>query len=82
MKIGEIVGYKSDRREIEFQHCGEVYDLWPDGIASCPEPMVKIKGKAGCVLERNCEVISLADLDRWQAARDRKAASEQGRLAL
>jgi len=53
-KIGDKVGYVSVLGDFEFQHTGNIYDIWVDGIPSCREPMVKIEGKAGCVLATHC----------------------------
>ena len=52
--VGDRVGYLSVLGDSEFQHVGEVYELWPDGIPSCREPMLKSEGKAGVVLAEHC----------------------------
>lgn len=57
IKVGDKVGYVSVIGDQTFQHVGEVYDVWENGIPSCPEPMVKIEGKAGCVLMSHCIVL-------------------------
>ena len=57
MKIGDKVGYVSVIGDQKFQHVGKVYDIWENGIPSCKEPMVKIEGKAGCVLMSHCIIL-------------------------
>lgn len=58
-KVGDVVGYKSLLEDAEFANVGRVYDVWLDGIPSCPRPMIKIEGKAGVVDPRHCTKIPL-----------------------
>lgn len=55
--VGDKVGYRSLIGDQHFQHIGEVYDIWENGIPSCPQPMLKIEGKSGCVLQSHCVLI-------------------------
>jgi len=71
--IGDAVGYKSVKTDAAFQHVGKVYDVWPDGIPSCGEPMLKIEGKSGCVLASHCVLISPEVWRLRIEARDRQA---------
>lgn len=34
-----------------------VEEVWPNGIPSCREPMLKLKGKAGAVLVAHCKLM-------------------------
>jgi hypothetical protein len=53
-KVGDRVGYLSVLGDSKFQHVGKVRSVHPDGIPSCPKPMVMIEGKAGVVLASHC----------------------------
>lgn len=55
--INDRVGYKSVKSDTEFQHEGVVLGVYPDGIPSCKEPMLKIEGKSGTVLASHCTLL-------------------------
>ncbi len=55
--INDEVGYKSVKDDAEFQHQGLVIEVYPDGIPSCKEPMLKIAGKSGVVLASHCTLL-------------------------
>lgn len=56
-QVDDEVGYKSVKSDTEFQHVGLVIGVYPDGIPSSEEPMLKIKGKSGVVLASHCTLI-------------------------
>lgn len=53
----DLVGYKSVKTDAEFQHQGIVIEVYPDGIPSSKEPMLKIEGKSGVVLASHCTLL-------------------------
>ena len=67
--VGDLVGYVSVIGDKTYQHIGKVYELWPEGIPSCREPMLKIEGKAGVVLVSHCTKLN-----------DARAAIERDRM--
>ena len=57
IREGDTVGYREVLDQPEFDLISRVLVVYPDGIPSCPEPLVKIEGKAGVVLERHCTTL-------------------------
>lgn len=74
MKEGDLVGYVSVVGDKTFQHCGRVRELWPEGIPSVREPMLKIEGKAGVVLESHCQPIDENTYRTWVGDQQRSVA--------
>lgn len=53
LSVGDLVQYRSVRHQAAYtEHIVE--DVYPEGIPSCREPMVKLKGKSGVVLASHC----------------------------
>jgi len=55
--INDEVGYKSMKDDADFQHKGLVIEVYPEGIPSSKEPMLKIAGKSGVVLASHCTLL-------------------------
>ena len=54
-KMGDVIDFRNVKRG-GITHTGPISGIYPEGIPSCREPMVKIDGYAGVVLESHCSL--------------------------